>query len=109
MGVRPIVATEDIRWRNAMARLLIAAAALLSAIATVEVYAQSFSEPAAFAAQHPDRDVLNGGALTPAARASAGLDGLKRAPSGSSTSFVAPGANAIPSVSGHKRSRHRPK
>ena len=34
-------------------------------------FAQSFSEPAAFEAQHPDRDVLNGGALTPAAKAEA--------------------------------------
>jgi hypothetical protein len=49
-----------------------AAAALLSLLAT-PVFAQSFGEPSAFEAQHPDRDVLNGGALTPAARAAAGL------------------------------------
>jgi hypothetical protein len=91
-----------------MVRPFIAAAALLSTIAIAEVHAQSFSEPAAFAAQHPDRDVLNGGALTPAARASAGLDGLKGAPSRSSNAFAAPGSNAIPSAFGHRRSRHRP-
>ena len=91
-----------------MAKLVIVAAVLLSTVAMTEVHAQSFSEPAAFAAQHPDRDVLNGGALTPATRASAGLDRLRRVPSGSSTAFTAPGANAIPSVSGHRRSRHRP-
>jgi hypothetical protein len=50
-----------------------AAIALLTTIASTEVLAQSFGEPAAFEAQHPDRDVLNGGALTPAARAAAGL------------------------------------
>jgi hypothetical protein len=50
-----------------------AALALLSTIASTQVLAQSFGEPAAFAAQHPDRDVLNGGALTPEARAATGL------------------------------------
>jgi hypothetical protein len=55
-------------------RTIAAAAALFSIITTEQVFAQSFSEPAAFQAQHPDRDVLNGGALTPAARAAAGLD-----------------------------------
>ena len=91
-----------------MAKLIVSAAALLSTVAMTEVHAQSFSEPAAFAAQHPDRDVLNGGALTPAARASAGLDEPKGTPSRSSNAFTAPGASAIPSASGHKRSRHRP-
>ena len=41
------------------------AAALLSMISATSVLAQ---EPAAFASQYPDRDVLNGGALTPAGR-----------------------------------------
>jgi hypothetical protein len=41
------------------------AAALLSMISATAALAQ---EPAAFAAQYPDRDVLNGGALTPAGR-----------------------------------------
>ena len=41
----------------------IAAAALLSVVVLTPACAQSFSEPAAFQAQHPDRDVLNGGAL----------------------------------------------
>ena len=43
----------------------LAAAALLSMISATSALAQ---EPAAFAAQYPDRDVLNGGALTPAGR-----------------------------------------
>ena len=42
------------------------AAALLSAIAAAPALA---FEPAAYAAQYPDRDILNGGALTPAGRA----------------------------------------
>jgi len=60
-----------------MAKLKIAAAVvLLSTITSTQVFAQSFSEPAAFQSQHPDRDVLNGGALTPAGRAAAGLESL---------------------------------
>ena len=43
----------------------LAAAALLLMISATSALAQ---EPAAFAAQYPDRDVLNGGALTPAGR-----------------------------------------
>ena len=50
------------------------ALALSSTIFSTQIHAQSFSEPAAFASQHPDRDVLNGGALTPQARATAGLE-----------------------------------
>ena len=49
------------------------AAALLSATALMPTLAQAqFSEPAAYQAAHPDRDVLNGGQLTPAARAARG-------------------------------------
>jgi hypothetical protein len=55
-----------------MAKLTVAAAvALFSTITATQVFAQVFSDPDAFQAQHPDRDVLNGGALTPAARAAA--------------------------------------
>lgn len=44
---------------------ILAAAALLSTIS-----ATAFADdPDAFQAQYPDRDILNGGALTPAARA----------------------------------------
>ncbi|MET4201218.1 MULTISPECIES: hypothetical protein [Bradyrhizobium] len=49
------------------------AAALLSAAALMPTMAQAqFSEPAAYQAAHPDRDVLNGGQLTPAARQARG-------------------------------------
>ncbi|QQO16533.1 hypothetical protein JJB99_10450 [Bradyrhizobium diazoefficiens] len=50
--------------------------ALLSAMALMPTVAQAqFSEPAAYQAAHPDRDVLNGGQLTPAARAALGQQG----------------------------------
>ena len=49
------------------------AAALLSAATLMPTLAQAqFSEPAAYQAAHPDRDVLNGGQLTPGARAARG-------------------------------------
>jgi hypothetical protein len=44
---------------------LLVATALISTISAKSALAQ---EPAAFQAQFPDRDVLNGGALTPAGR-----------------------------------------
>ena len=44
---------------------LLVATALISTISATSAPAQ---EPAAFQAQFPDRDVLNGGALTPAGR-----------------------------------------
>ncbi|SEM21970.1 hypothetical protein [Bradyrhizobium sp. OK095] len=49
------------------------AAALLSAAVLMPAVAQAqLSEPAAYQAAHPDRDVLNGGQLTPAGRAARG-------------------------------------
>lgn len=52
---------------------IVVAAALLSAAALMPTLAQAqFSEPAAYQAAHPDRDVLNGGQLTPAGRAARG-------------------------------------
>ena len=52
---------------------LAVAVALLSSAALMPTLAQAqFSEPAAYQAAHPDRDVLNGGQLTPAGRAARG-------------------------------------
>ena len=45
----------------------LAAACVILLVAGTSASAQ-FSEPAAFEAMHPDRDVLNGGALTPEAQ-----------------------------------------
>jgi hypothetical protein len=49
----------------------VAAAAVLSGIVLTPIVARS-NEPAALHAQYPDRDVLNGGALTPWGAAQAG-------------------------------------
>lgn len=47
----------------------IAAAAVLAALTATPVFAQAaISEPAAFASMYPNRDVLNGGTLTPYGR-----------------------------------------
>jgi hypothetical protein len=52
------------------------AAALISTICTTCALAQAaISEPGAFQAQFPNRDVLNGGALTPAGRMGLELPG----------------------------------
>ena len=48
-------------------------AALLSVAVTSTAAQAQFSEPAAYQAAHPDRDVLNGGQLTPAGRAAHGF------------------------------------
>lgn len=59
-----------------MTRTKIAVAAALLAVALTPTMAQAqFSEPAAYQAAHPDRDVLNGGQLTPAGRAALGQQG----------------------------------
>ena len=55
------------RTRIAVAAALVSAAALMPTMAQAQ-----FSEPAAYQAAHPDRDVLNGGQLTPAARGARG-------------------------------------
>jgi hypothetical protein len=55
---------------------LLSVAVILSAAIATPVFAQpAFSEPAAFQAMHPDRDVLNEGALTPAAKMGLELPG----------------------------------
>ena len=83
-----------------MARLrIVAGIILLSTIASTPVFAQ-LSEPAAYEAQHPDRDILNGGALTPAARAAAGLDNPRDA-------YGTVGiASPVPARGPHVRVRH---
>ena len=61
------------------------AAALISAFSITSALA---GEPQAYAAQYPDRDFLNGGALTPAGRMGLELPG-GAAMSGASPSFRA--------------------
>lgn len=74
------------------------ATALLSVAALMPSMAQAqFSEPAAFQAAHPDRDVLNGGQLTPAGRAARGGS---VAPSDAYSAYPAAGMPVV-------RPRHR--
>ena len=73
-------------------------AALLSAAALMPTMAQAqFSEPAAYQAAHPDRDVLNGGQLTPAGRAARGEPVVS---SDAYAAYPSPAATAL-------RPRHR--
>ena len=69
----------------------LAAAALLSTISATAAFAD---DPDAFQAQYPDRDILNGGALTPAAR-----EGLV-APFGAGGAYPANGPYAGPNSAG---------
>ncbi|WP_249165896.1 hypothetical protein [Bradyrhizobium sp. AUGA SZCCT0431] len=78
------------------------ASALMSIVLATSALAQ---EPAAYAAQNPDRDVLNGGVLTPAGRlareqpgdAAAALYAINRANAGLG------GAAPSASVQSHRR------
>ena len=81
-------------------KLLSAAVILSTAIAT-PVFAQAaFSEPSAFQAMYPNRDVLNGGALTPAGRM--GLELAGGAASVSYPSAPMPHVSAKHSSNAHK-------
>ncbi|MDA9433265.1 hypothetical protein [Bradyrhizobium sp. CCBAU 51627] len=80
------------RIRLAVAAALLSAASLMPTLALAQ-----FSEPAAYQSIHPDRDVLNGGQLTPAGRAARGE------PVVSGDSYAAYPSPANPAV----RSRHR--
>jgi hypothetical protein len=81
------LSAQSKQWRIAMSvfKILIAAALLSTATISSASAAWSFAdqEPAAFASMYPDRDVLNGGALTPAGRM-----GLER-PGGAAPVFAA--------------------
>ncbi|AWL94453.2 MULTISPECIES: hypothetical protein [Bradyrhizobium] len=86
-----------------MTRTKIAAAAALLAATLMPTMAQAqLSEPAAYQAAHPDRDVLNGGQLTPAARAALGQQGT---PSDAYAlqAYPSPGAPVVRST--HRRHR----
>ena len=61
-----------IGFKTLIAAALLSMAAVTSASAQLPAWAAGY--PGAFEAQYPDRDVLNGGALTPAGRM-----GLERA------------------------------
>ncbi len=78
------------------------AVTLLSASALMPTLAQAqFSEPAAYQAAHPDRDVLNGGQLTPAGRAARGE------PAVSSDTYAAYPSPVAPAVRPRHRRQHQ--
>jgi hypothetical protein len=56
-------------------KMLVAAAMISTISATSALAEPAISEPGAFQAMYPDRDVLNGGALTPAGRMGLELPG----------------------------------
>jgi hypothetical protein len=87
-----------------MTRIGIAvAAAMMSAAALTATSAQAqFSEPAAYQAAHPDRDVLNGGQLTPAGRAAHGLPPYE----GANAAYAAQGYPAPQAPIVRSRRRH---
>ncbi|MCK1392762.1 hypothetical protein [Bradyrhizobium sp. 1] len=80
------------RTTIAIAAALLSAAALMPTLALAQL-----SEPAAYQAAHPDRDVLNGGQLTPAGRAARGETAAP------SEAYAAYPSGVAPVV----RSRHR--
>lgn len=79
-----------------------AAAALLAVALTPTLALAQFSEPAAYQAAHPDRDVLNGGQLTPAARAALDQRGM---PADAYASQAHPSSMTPAVRSGHRRHR----
>jgi hypothetical protein len=88
-------------------KLLVATALIISALAATSALAGD--EPAAFAAQNPDRDVLNGGALTPAGRlglenpgGAAGIYSANRTAAG----FGNANASIQPRAAGPRHRRH---
>ena len=93
---------------NLMTRLTaLVALALLSIVSIAPALAHAaVSEPGAFQAMFPNRDVLNGGALTPAGRMGLEL------PGGAVNAYVASNAyarmgRADPGLAGPERSRPR--
>ena len=83
---------------------IVVAAALLSAAALTPTLALAqFSEPAAFQAAHPDRDVLNGGQLTPAGRAALGQPSYE----GANAAFASQGYPSSGAPAVHSRRRHQ--
>jgi hypothetical protein len=79
----------------------IVAAALVSMAAVTSASAQlpswAASDPDSFQAQYPDRDVLNGGALTPAGRMGLELPGGAAPVFGTNSAYAATGRSTASS------------
>lgn len=90
-----------IGFKTIITSALVSLAAITSASAQLPDWAAS--DPGAFEAQYPDRDVLNGGALTPAGRMGLELPGGAAPAFGTSNDYRATGrANfSATAVGGH--------
>jgi hypothetical protein len=99
---RTLRASETMENDMTLFKTLIAAA-LISVSTIPSAFAWSFmqQEPSAFAAMYPNRDVLNGGALTPAGRM-----GLERA-GGAAPVFTGREAPAFPGRNVYLGTQHR--
>ena len=82
--------------------LVIAAAAMAAAGLTSTLAQAQWSEPSAFAAQNPDRDVLNGGQLTPYGRDIRGLQYQ-----GANAAFASQGRPPSSAPAANSRRRHQ--
>ena len=82
--------------------LVIAAAMMATAGLTSTLALAQTSEPAAFAAQNPDRDILNGGQLTPYGREVRGPQYQ-----GANAAFAAQGNPSTGAPVAHSRRRHQ--
>ncbi len=80
---------------------LVIAAAMMATAGLTSTLAQA-QEPAAFAAQNPDRDVLNGGQLTPYGREIRGLQYQ-----GANAAFAAQGQPSSGAPVAHSRRRRQ--
>lgn len=82
--------------------LVIAAAMMAAAGLTSTLAHAQWSEPSAFAAQNPDRDVLNGGQLTPYGREVRGLQYQ-----GANAAFASQGRPPSAAPASPSRRRHQ--
>ena len=82
-------------FKTLIAAALLSMAAVTSASAQLPSWANS--NPDNFQAQYPDRDVLNGGALTPAGRMGLELPGGAAAVFGANNAYAATGGAAASS------------
>jgi hypothetical protein len=86
------------------------AAALISTLTAGPAFAGIFAEdhPGAFEAEYPNRDVLNGGALTPAGRMGLELPGGAAPLYGTSSRYARMGSLNWSSCAGRTQSIQRP-
>jgi hypothetical protein len=100
---------EKEEWRNTMNQLgMLVAAALTSTISTTPAVAQAaISEPGAFQAMFPNRDVLNGGELTRAGRMGLDLPGGTAGGYAANDAYAAMGT-ANPSYRVRRHHRYAP-